>query len=222
MKYFTALTIACFSLMNAHAFEPFANISVGNVSPDDLDASVSGFGAAAVPGTFELDGKESIKLEIGLKDDSGLSVGIQTAYNQMDIEDVSILGNPIGLALASLGAWNPAVPFDASGEVYTIPVLAFVGKEFPISDLLSIDLGLAAGYTTVEARPGGDLAGVFGQGNGNSWELQAKIGLDYQVSEKYSLGLDYSYSWLTGPEFGQATGEDLGHHFIGASIGLNF
>ncbi len=76
MKYFTALTIACFSLMNAHAFEPFANISVGNVSPDNLDASVSGFGAAAVPGTFELDGKESIKLEIGLKDDSGLSVGI--------------------------------------------------------------------------------------------------------------------------------------------------
>ena len=149
MKYLTALTIACFSLMNAHAFEPFANISVGNVSPDDLDASVSGFGPASVPGTFELDGKESIKLEIGLKDDSGLSVGIQTAYNQMDIEDVSILGNPIGLALASLGAWNPAVPFNASGEVYTIPILAFVGKEFPISDLLSIDLGLAAGYTTV-------------------------------------------------------------------------
>ncbi len=222
MKYFTALTIACFSLMNAYAFEPFANISVGNVSPDNLDASVSGFGAASVPGTFELDGKESIKLEIGIKDDSGLSVGIQTAYNQMDIEDVSILGNPIGLALASLGAWNPAVPFDASGEVYTIPVLAFVGKEIPISDLLSIDLGLAAGYTTVEARPGGDLANVFGQGNGNSWELQAKIGVDYQVSEKYSLGLDYSYSWLTGPEFGQAIGEDLGHHFFGASIGLNF
>ena len=222
MKYFTALTIACFSLMNAHAFEPFANISVGNVSPDDLDASVSGFGPASVPGTFELDGKESIKLEIGLKDDSGLSVGIQTAYNQMDIEDVSILGNPIGLALASLGAWNPAVPFGASGEVYTIPVLAFVGKEIPISDLLSIDLGLAAGYTTVEARPGGDLANIFGQGNGNSWELQAKIGLDNQVSEKYSLGLDYSYSWLTGPEFGQAIGEDLGHHFFGASIGLNF
>ena len=222
MKYLTALTIACFSLMNAHAFEPFANISVGNVSPDDLDASVSGFGPASVPGTFELDGKESIKLEIGIKDDSGLSVVIQTAYNKMDIEDVSILGNPIGLALASLGAWNPAVPFDASGEVYTIPVLAFVGKEIPISDLLSIDLGLAAGYTTVEARPGGDLANVFGQGNGNSWELQAKIGLDYQVSEKYSLGLDYSYSWLTGPEFGQAIGEDLGHHFFGASIGLNF
>ena len=222
MKYFTALTIACFSLMNTHAFEPFANISIGTVSPDDLDASVSGFGAAAVPGTFELNGKESIKLEIGLKDDSGLSVGIQTAYNQMDIEDVSILGNPIGLALASLGAWNPAVPFDASGEVYTIPVLAFVGKEIPISDLLSIDLGFAAGYTTVEARPAGDLAGVFGQGNGNSWELQAKIGLDYQVCEKYSLGLDYSYSWLTGPEFGQAIAEDLGHHFIGASIGLNF
>ena len=222
MKLLSTFVIGCLIHLNAQAFEPFANISIGQVSPDDLDATVSGFGAAAVPGTFELDGKESIKLEIGLKDDSGISVGLQTAYNQMDIEDVSILGNPIGLALASLGAWNPAIPFNVAGEVYTIPVLAFVGKEFAVSDLITLDLGFAAGYTTVEARPDGDLANVFGQGNGNSWELQAKLGLDYQLSEKYSIGLDYSYSWLTGPEFGQATGEDLGHHFFGASIGLNF
>ena len=50
---------------------------------------------------------------------------------------------------------------DIDGNFFTMPILAFVGKEISLSDKLSLNLGIAGGYTAIITRPERDFALFF-------------------------------------------------------------
>ncbi|RZO18176.1 MAG: hypothetical protein EVB09_02590 [Verrucomicrobiaceae bacterium] len=222
MKIILTLISSFIFMTQALSYEPFINFAFGSINSDDLDAEITGIGTAKIPGIFHLRQGESFEIELGIRDDSGLSVGLQSAYKKMVIEGVSLSGDPIESALAELNSWNAGDDFRIDGNFFTMPILAFVGKEIPLDNNLSLDLGLAAGYTTAVIRPERSLALFFEEADTHVWEIQGKIGLDYKFSEQITMGLDYRYSWHTGPDFEEANCQDIGLHFFGASVEFSF
>ena len=103
-----------------------------------------------------------------------------------------------------------------------MPILAFVGKEISLSDKLSLNLGIAGGYTAIITRPERDFALFFEEDDSHVWEIQTKLELDYKITKNIKTGLSYRYSWHTNPEFDQVLGNDFSIHFLGASVEFSF
>ena len=222
MKTFLKTLIASALISNASAYEPFIDFIFGKTYSDNFEGVFNNLGDTAKDGTFHLSSGESFEIELGIRDNSGLSVGFQSAYKKMAINEVSIAGSPLDLSLANLDLWNLDENFSIDGNFFTMPILAFVGKEISLSDKLSLNLGIAGGYTAIITRPERDFALFFEEDDSHVWEIQTKLELDYKITKNIKTGLSYRYSWLTDPEFNQSKGEDFSIHFLGASLEFSF
>ena len=128
MKPILKLLIASALISNASAYEPFIDFIFGKTYSDNFEGVFNNLGDTAKDGTFHLSSGESFEIELGIRDDSGLSVGFQSAYKKMAINEVSISGSPLDLSLENLDLWNLDENFNIDGNFFTMPILAFVGK----------------------------------------------------------------------------------------------
>ena len=142
MKTFLKTLIASALISNASAYEPFIDFIFGKTYSENFNGSFNNLGSQSENGTLHLKSGESFEIELGIRDDSGLSVGFQSAYKKMAIDDVSISGDSLDSNLISLGLWNSDEVFNLDGNFFTMPIMAFVGKEISLSDKLSLNLGL--------------------------------------------------------------------------------
>ncbi len=222
MKTILKLLIASALISNASAYEPFIDFIFGKTYSDNFEGVFNNLGDTANDCTFHLRSGESFEIELGIRDDSGLSVGFQSAYKKMAINEVSISGSPLDLTLENLDLWNLDENFNIDGNFFTMPILAFVGKEISLSDKLSLNIGIAGGYTAIITRPERDFALFFEEDDSHVWEIQTKLELDYKITKNIKTGLSYRYSWHTNPEFDQVLGNDFSIHFLGASVEFSF
>ncbi len=222
MKTFLKTLIASALITNASAYEPFIDFIFGKAYSDNFEGVFNNLGSTSQDGILQLSSGESFEIELGIRDASGLSIGLQSAYKKMAIDDVSVSGSPLDSSLVGLDLWNANENFNLDGNFYTMPILAFVGKEFSISDKLSLNLGIAGGYTAIITRPEKDFALFFEEDESHAWEIQTKLELDYKISKHIKTGISYRYSWLTDSEFDQSKGDEFSIHFLGASLELSF
>ena len=222
MKKTFIFLLSSIIITSANAYEPFIDFVFGKTYSDNFNGSFNNLGSQSENGKLHLKSGESFEIELGIRDDSGLSVGLQSAYKKMAIDDVSISGDSLDSNLISLDLWNSDEAFNLDGNFFTMPIMAFVGKEISLSDKLSLNLGLAGGYTAIIMRPEKDFALFFEEDDTHVWEIQTKLELDYKFSDHIKTGVSYRYSWLTDPEFDQSIGEAFSIHFLGASVELSF
>ena len=225
MKTILKLLISSAIISKASAYEPFIDFIFGKAYSDNFQGDFNNFSPSSNDGIFHLRSGESFEIELGIRDNSGLSAGFQSAYKKMAIDEVSLSGSPLSLNPTlgpGLDLWNPNEDFRIDGNFFTMPILAFVGKKISLSDKLSLNLGIAGGYTAIVLRPERDLTLFFEEEDTHVWEIQTKLELDYKISEQISTGISYRYSWHTNPEFDQVLGNDFSIHFLGASVEFSF
>ena len=222
MKKIIKVLTSFIILTNASAHEPFLDFIFGKTYSNNFSGVFNNLGSSSQEGVFHLNSGESFEIELGIRDESGLSVGLQSAYKKMAIDEVSINGLSLDSKLVSLDLWEANKKLDIDGNFFTMPIMVFVGKDLPITDKLSLDLGVAGGYTAIITRPEKDFALFFEEDDSHVWEIQTKLGLNYMISEQIKTGISYRHSWLTDPDFNQSKGEGLSIHFLGVSLELSF
>ena len=126
MKKTFIFLLSSIIITSANAYEPFIDFVFGKTYSDNFNGSFNNLGSQSEIGTLYLKSGESFEIELGIRDDSGLSVGLQSAYKKMAIDDVSISGDSLDSNLISLDLWNSDEAFNLDGNFFTMPILSLI------------------------------------------------------------------------------------------------
>jgi opacity protein-like surface antigen len=128
-----------------------------------------------------------------------VNLEIQSGYYQADFS-----GN--------LGA------FAVDGEIETIPVMANIRFDIPVSSRFGFELGLGAGAIRTSADLTVSGLGLSGDGNAADWDLgaQALAGVNFKVTDNTAITLGYRFL------FADTAGESTLSHFVGAGLRVSF
>ena len=86
MKKTFIFLLSSIIITSANAYEPFIDFVFGKTYSENFNGSFNNLGSQSENGTLHLKSGESFEIELGIRDDSGLSVGLQSAYKKMAID----------------------------------------------------------------------------------------------------------------------------------------
>ena len=211
-----SLTMAAVIGVGSASAQVYLDIGVGGNFLGDYDVKTTQpLSGGAIPtgtaGTFKINPGFAVNFEVGAKVAERVSVGILSGFSQSSVDDV-IVG---GVSASSQGA-------DIDGTVTVIPILAVTDYHIPLSDKLTLKLGVGLGCAFINAEPKADLATVFTEGDTTVFQYQLRSSLNYNASENTSVGLTYRFSGLHEPSFDAIDGDTIYGHFIGAAVNIRF
>jgi OOP family OmpA-OmpF porin len=208
-----ALSLAAASNTSAHNQGWYIGLEGGGTWVSDEEGFFGINSAPAVlPETIEFDTGWAVLATVGYAFESNWRVEFEAGYRQNDIESIAIFPFP--------------APFTGD-EINEITLMANVLYDIPLTDRLSLALGLGAGVDRAEFSPG-----PFWGGDDDDWNFafQAIAGLNYAITNRLDLTLTYRYLNVGDPEFNVPGGpnptpdhwdlDDLEKHTV--TVGLRY